>query len=618
MARHRRQPLAGFLGIGLAVCLLGAATTAAAAQDAAQDDADRRPAAADTTGADGDQRPWLIRTLNRYFGSVQRQGEALEGRALEVSGQYARYAGLPIEVIIVHPVPGFEEAADGDVGSADRLLRDLTSPFQDYTREGVIRDYLLFDRGQPLDPFALADSERLLRSLDFIADVRIVVVKLSGSGAEGGDSVAVVVEPMDRYPLGVSGKIHTADRYTFKLFTVNLLGSGTLFENELIVNRDAQPRVGYRGRVRKQNVGGTFLDIAGGYEDSYARLQRTAALERLLVHPRIKGIGGVAFESHTDRENEGVPRKYEDLEAWFGYAIRLYEERDLSELARPMLVPAVRLTSRDFLDRPAVTPDSNRAYHDRRLLLGGLSLVSTKYYESSYFFGDGEIENLPSGFVAKVSGGFEKREFADRPAVFGSLDGIRLQDRGDLLYGGVRCGGYFEDGVFSDGVLDIESRYFTPLWGGRGSRFRLNGRVRFTRGLSRHRFDRIYLDDAAGIRGLASGYVAGNQRLVANLESRLFTSWAVLGFRASFLGFVDLGLIGGEDAASLFEEKLYASAGLGVRFRNPDLVLPTLQLRLATLNKVAGSGFELQITVGSPSYRVPAFPSAKPGALAYE
>ena len=570
-----------------------------------------------TASAEQDERPWLVRTLNRYFGGSGGNLDGLQGRAVETSSQYDRYAGLPIEVVIVHPVLRFGTIREGGRSTANRLLNDLAKPLQSYTRDGVIRSYLLFAPGDRLDPFALADTERLLRRLEYIADVRILVVKLTGPGTDAQETVAVIVEPMDRWPLGINGKIKTKDIYSLKFYSVNVLGTGSLWENEVLVNRDDSPEVGYRCRLRKENLAGTFIAVEAAFEDSYAQLRRGVRLERRLAHPGVDAIGGVGWERLDDRENDGKPRKYDQTDAWLGYAVRLFDPRDEQDRGRPMLVPAVSYQRRGYLARPAVSPDTNRSYHDRSLLLAGVSLQRFKYYKTSYLFGDGETEDLPSGILVKLSGGCERGEFERRTAAFFESTWSSLRNRGDVATAGLAFGGYLHDRRLEDGVLDVRGSYYTPLLGGGRYFWRLTGRLRYTLGIGRHRFDRIYLDDEAGVRGLGSEAVAGNQRLVANLQSRLYTPWSVLGFRFSCFGFADLGLIGDEEAASLFQEKLYASVGVGARLRNPDLVLPTLQLRIGLLSNVDEVGMTLQVKVGNAPYPTLQMASARPGTVDY-
>ena len=56
---------------------------------------------------------------------------------------------------------------------------------------------------------------------------------------------------------------------------------------------------------------------------------------------------------------------------------------------------------------------------------------------------------------------------------------------------------------------------------------------------------------------------------------------------------------------------------MGARLRNPDLVLPTLQLRVGLLSNVQDVGMTLQIKVGNAPYPALLMANARPGAVDY-
>jgi|GEM_PF-1616608 len=561
-----------------------------------------------------DDRSWLVRALHRYFGKTSSSGDDLQGKAVETVDQFAAHAGKPIEVVIVHQVFSFDDGWDQDKDVSQRTLNTLTDPLHSYTHEAVIRNFLLFKQGDILDPYDLADSERLLRDQRFISDARIRIITLAGEI----ESVAVVVETKDRWPFGANAKLKAVGNYSFKLFTVNLGGTGLFFENEFIYKQNTHKPWGYRGQLRKDNIRGTFLDLEVNYEDSYRKRTRGASIERSLAHPKIKLVGGVAWERTDDFETIGIPRKWDLVDLWLGHAFRLYkDDRSLNGTARPLLIPAVRLAHWDYLNRPEATADSNRGYHDRNLLLGGLTFQSFKYYKTSYLLKDGETEDFPSGVMLKFSTGYEDREFQKRTPVFFESFVTSLRNRGDVFYFGFDVGGYFRNQRFEEGMLKLGTAYYTQLFGGDTTQWRIYSQFRYTLGLNRYPKQYLGLGDEAGIRGLADGFVLGNQRFVGNLAMRLFSPWYLLGFRLELFGFTDIGVIGSSKAA-LFKEKIYSSTGLGMRLNNPDLALSTVQIRVSLLQNVDNRGMEVRFKIGNVSYPHIDLLSPKPDALGYK
>jgi hypothetical protein len=127
----------------------------------------------------------------------------------------------------------------------------------------------------------------------------------------------------------------------------------------------------------------------------------------------------------------------------------------------------------------------------------------------------------------------------------------------------------------------------------------------------------VILGDRTGIRDLPNAVVRGDQRLVLNLESRLFTPWRIIGFDTMLFGYADVGAIGGEQDP-IFQQKIYSSLGLGVRVHNADLVIPTIELRVGVVQNVEDRAFSLSFDVGNLAYPEIRLPGVRPGGLSYQ
>jgi hypothetical protein len=556
---------------------------------------------------------WLTRTLKRYFGNSGQTGDELEGQAVQLVDRYAAHIGKTIEVVIVHQVARFDPYWDAEQGSSQKILNSVTKPFHSYTKDRLIREYLLFEQGQPLDPFLLADSERMLRQLDFINDARILLVPLMG---EDDDSVVVIIETRDKWPFGVTGKLKDVNRYDVNLFFTNIGGYGVRLDNKLIYRGDMEPNLGYQGRLRKKNVRGSFVDLGLLYEDSWQRLSRMASLQRTLVHPGIKWVGGGAWEYTDIRDNGGVPRKFQLGDYWLGHAIRLSKVRSTEQPARPMLIPAVRFRKIDYLVAPEATPDSNAAYLNVRDYMAGVTYQKFTNYITSYLFKMGETEDIPGGFTAKLSGGYQDREGYDRTSTFMQVAFASVRPHGSISIVRADLGGYFHNQVVEDGSFHVVGSHFTRLMGGGSYRHRLYARLAYTLAFNRDGNEALVLGNITGLRGLEDNRVLGNQRVIMNLESRMFTPWSMMGFRFMVFGYADVGTVGGNND-SLVQQKVYSSIGLGFRINNPDLVLPATQVRFGFINSIEGRGFALGFKLGSVDYPEIRMPGTIPGGFAF-
>ncbi len=564
-------------------------------------------------GENGEDRNWLEELMHRYFGNEVVIDKELQGSGLESVGPYVVHEGKTIEVIIVRQVKNFESGWDDDRIGAERLLNSFSERFSDYTQEWVIRQYLLFHTGETLVPFDLADSEQLLRDLPYINDVRIHVVPLDGET----DKVGIVVETNDRWPVGVNATVITKDRWRAKLFSTNVAGLGLSFSNEILRNKQSQKDWGYRGELLKQNLGGSFWSARTLYEDSYQKNNLLLEVNRPLAHPGIQFVGGANWQYLEEFEDDEYKRGLHQTDLWLGDVIRLYDRKSLHEGARPVLVPAIRVLDRDHYQRPVVYADSNRSYHDFTQYMASVTWQRLKSYKTNFLFGEGEVEDVPTGLSMRLTAVQEEGEFQSRPGVFFDSSTISLRNRGDVTFLGFSVGGFVDEHKLEDGVVDLKGAYFTSLLGQGTIRHRFYGSLNYTQGIGRHTQDRIFLSDRSGIYHLEDGRVSGNKRLVAKMMYRLFTPLSLWGFRMSFFAFSDAGVIADEGAA-LINKKFYVSSGLGIRLRNPGLVFPTVHLSLSMTSQVESSDLLFGVKMGNVPAPIISFPGTKPGTLAYQ
>ena len=74
---------------------------------------------------------------------------------------------------------GFEQTFIDTSKRLEYFGTNLLNHLHHKTRDWVIRDNLFIREGTPVNAFKLADNERLIRSLNFIQDARIVVAPAS-------------------------------------------------------------------------------------------------------------------------------------------------------------------------------------------------------------------------------------------------------------------------------------------------------------------------------------------------------------------------------------------------------------------------------------------------------
>jgi hypothetical protein len=101
----------------------------------------------------------------------------------------------------------------------------------------------------------------------------------------------------------------------------------------------------------------------------------------------------------------------------------------------------------------------------------------------------------------------------------------------------------------------------------------------YTRGFDRYLDEHLAFNRDGGFSGFRNDSVGGAQRLSVNLESVLFIPRNYYGFRFAFFAFADAGCLFGTNQI-LKNGVFLSSVGLGIRIRNDNLLLNTLQIRL--------------------------------------
>lgn len=548
----------------------------------------------------------LGRILHRYFSNEAPTGSELGGQAVALADRYARFAGRPIAVVIVNQVDRLRP----DDAPPGALMSSLAHTLRPYTRERVLRQYLLFHQGELVDPLKLADSERLLRGIEYVADVRIHVVPLTGQE----DEVAVVVEIRDRLPVGARMNARGVDRFEAGLFHANVGGLDVRLAADLHYRQGVTPETGWGGELRKRNMAGSFIDVELGYEDSWRGLERRAALTRIEAHPDIRWVGGVAWGDRQERDATQPPQQVDRADAWVGHVIRLRERLPLAGMARPVLVPAVGLASVHHDLRPTVKPDSNLAWHDSRQLLAGLTWSRERDFRTSYLHGLGQTENLSGGQGLKFSASYVDGEFLDRTGLFLQGWSQAVRARGDVLNLGLDAGGYLRDGRLEDGALRAAVRYVSPLLGSGRWPLRLLAGLSWSRAVRPPGGAPLSLADGLGPREVDLPLVTGDRRLGLDTEWRAFPPWVAWGFRCQLFAFADAALIA-DHGQDLSGRPLVASAGLGLRVGNPDLVLPVVQLRVAFLRGMDDNAAGIVFVADNFTAPQTRLPGSRPGGF---
>ena len=499
--------------------------------------------------------------------------------ALERSDRnFLRYTGKRVRRIRVTNLDVFGPSVDDTTRSTKSQLARFLNHLNFQTRETTIRRTLFLKEGDTIDPFRLADSERILRNLEFIGDARIVVVQIPGSS----DSADVLVIVKETWTLELSGSLKEGNRLKVSLAEQNLLGLGHQISGAVTMIPNVRP--GFDTKYSMQNIRGSFVTGKVEYVKMPDKETAGLALSRELISPVLRYAGGLDLRRTSITVPDSLPSAADNtsdlIDLWAGTPV--HQWRSQKETGRrPILFLSGRVRHLKFTRRPPVTPSTLYQYHDMNHVLGSLTYIQSWYYRTNLLNNFARTEDIPYGFLARVTYGLADEEFTRSHYASATLAAGEKIDRLGYGVGEMRIGGYPKGGKIERGVIRLRTLYFSNLLQVGGFRFRQFAKAEYTTGIHRFADDSIDFNGDESIRGVVyNGSVTGSKRLQLNLESVAFTPWRARGVIFAFFTFADLDFIG-SGRRSILAQDCYSGLGLGVRLHKDGFGIGPVQLRFS-------------------------------------
>ena len=466
------------------------------------------------------------------------------------------------------------------------------------TNEAIVLRNLFVGIGDEVDPYQLADNERILRDLPYIRDARIILVPASDEEKE----VDLYIVTQDRLSLFIDGDFDGFDDFTLEVGSRNILGTGNEFSMAYQYAQDESPQSGYELKLIDFNIRGSFIRSELTYSHLWDRKGYEVSFQREFLTPLMKWGGGFDFGNleqiymvdeiadtiivETDSLRIPYKRNFQDF--WLGRSFVLGSTSD-----RMNLTLSSRITREDFSDRPFVAPDSNYFFHHGVLWLNQVELTKRKFLKSNMIQAFGITEDIPIGYQFRLMGGYEFGEFHDRPYLGLGIGAGDFWRKWGYFTANAEIGGFFEDQKFQEGVVTVEGLYFSPLIRYRRNHFRQFVSIEYAALL------RPLEDEPFGfrnnIRGISSD-VTGDRKLAVGIESVLFHPLKFYGFRLASYGFYDFGWITFDDTL-IKGDNFHSAVGIGFRLRNESLLFRTIQLRFGI---VTDEGFQVNFSFSNP------------------
>ncbi|MCU7495438.1 MAG: hypothetical protein HF314_10055 [Ignavibacteria bacterium] len=494
---------------------------------------------------------------------------------------YRNYSGKIIRNIDVRVLDVFGTSVDHPDDSATSWLQQTGNAVHLNTRAWLVKNRLLFSEGSRLVPYEVAESERLLRQNDFIYDSKILVSRVKNSR----DSVDVLVLVQDVWSITGGASYQPQDKtgkVSFK--DINFLGFGNEITGAVKFDNAYQGGWTWDGSYTFSNIDRTYISASVYHFSENDNKRYGFNFNRDFFSPVTRYAGGFGMQWSNDRVallNDTLQTRrdvrYNRQHYWLGYAFDLKPFDPYSVNFNRFNV-SLRIDRTQYTATPK-TEDSG-LFQDNTFYLGRLGYSYRTYYRDRYLFGLGKIEDIPLGNLAELLLGYEKGQYANRPYLGFKTGYSNYSDDFGYLYGGFQVGGYRQNDAWTNGVMVLESLYYSRLLpiGNFKWRHYLGTRYSYSYNPVTAE-DLLDINGDMGLRGFNSEE-RGNKKLVLNYENDIFLPLKFLNFKLAFITFADFALLSGKNEL-LFSSKFYQGYGFGFRIRNEHLIFPNFQLMFA-------------------------------------
>ncbi|MBK6829305.1 MAG: hypothetical protein IPG92_00515 [Flavobacteriales bacterium] len=483
-----------------------------------------------------------------------------------------------VEVIVLDP---FGNDVDDTTARPTSGLERLGNRVHLHTRPYVVRRLLLLKEGERLDPLRVSESERILRNSPVVNDARVLVVPIRNMR----DSVDIRVTVLDSWSLEVSGTID-ATSVDVQVDERNLLGHG-----QEVVQRGSYslntPAPLWSGEHRIYNIDDTFIGSRIGYSLAPEQDALSVSFDRGFYSPLTRWAGNVSvgrtwLHPLVDSSDASGPLSLDadrdDLDTWLGWSLR----------AGSVAVPAVQSTSFIVAARYAASwfpsrsawADALMLYPETRLALASISLSVRQYTTDTYLYRFGLREDVAEGLLLTgTSGGRWGPQGMFEPYVSISATRTRYIGTAGYLSVGAGIGSFLPNGRVSDGLVTMQTRYFSPAFTAGRWRFRQFARLVFAKAISPVLPGGLNVNGQQ-LLGFEPTLWQGDWKLVLKMETVVYLPYRFIGFRFAPVLVIGAGTLGAE-YEPLFRRPIQPAFGLGLLIRNERLLVNTFQVSFA-------------------------------------
>ena len=458
------------------------------------------------------------------------------------------------------------------------------------TQNITIRNLLFIRQNRPFDVLLVKESERLIRSKDYVRDVSFFVKAAS----KNSDSVDVYIRLLDIWSLIPKGSTSTSGT-TVNLTDKNFIGLGHSFQT-VYTRKYTERTNAFSTNYSIPNFRNTYIQTTLHYGiDGHKNSIRSLGFDRPFFSPLTKWAAGASFsqqfrnDSILKDNSLFVPQrfKYNVQDFWGGSAIRIFKGN--SEYDRTTnFISELRFLRVRYLEKPIAALDTQHVFTNENFYLTSIGISSRRYVQDKYIFKFGITEDVPVGKVFSLTAGYQDKSYNNR-FYFGGCVSFGNYYSWGYLSTNVEYGTFLHSSRIEQGVLSAGINYFSGLFEIGKWEIRQFVKPQLTIGFKRFVNDSLTINDGYGLDGFRSPTLTGTSRMLLTTQTQTYAPWNFIGFRFGPYLIWSVGMLG-DEATGFRNSKLYSQIGLGVLIRNENLIFNTFQISIAFYPSIPGKG----------------------------
>lgn len=487
------------------------------------------------------------------------------------------------------------------------------------TKKIAIYNLLLFKKNTPYDSYKMQESERLIRSQQYVTAVKFSNKLVSAAS----DSIDVTIRVLDSWSTIPRLSI-SSDKVGIGLKEKDFFGIGHQLDYKF-TSRFNDGANANDATYTVPNIKHTFISTVLKYNNDFDyNYNKSIDVERAFYSPLTKWAGGIYLGESFNRDSlQGPdlkfsfqPFKYQFQDFWAGKATKVFEDE---HHGITNLIISTRFLNIDYKESPSSTYDSIDFYSDEKLFLAGIGFNTRKFVKDSYIFRNGRTEDVPIGRIYGITLGYQYKNTIWRPYL-GAQFSFGNYYRLGFLSMNFEAGTYFHQSKTYETTILLESNYFTKLYSIGNWKLRQFVNPKFVMGINRadSMGDQLNLNQQNGLAGFNAA-LYGTSRAVLALQTQTYSPYELLGFRLNPFFHYSIGVLGSPDD-TMFRNKAYSKLTLGLLISNDYLVFSSFQISFSYYPTIPMQGDHLIKTNAfeTSDYGLQSFELAKPRIVKYK